>query len=216
MQFKFPPFLTIIGSAPVLAVFAMAALVDPAYAQSLEDQIGAALKSNVPLTRSLAADPKTVAERQVIDRIRTRSISVEPAAVPSVDERALIADISRDKPAIDLDILFDYDSAEITPKAAPVLMALAAALSRQGPKGSVFLINGHTDAAGRADYNQTLSQRRANAVRRILIEQYKLAPDTLIATGFGAEQLKNTTDPLSAENRRVQIVNTTIQATTGR
>jgi outer membrane protein OmpA-like peptidoglycan-associated protein len=52
-------------------------------------------------------------------------------------------------------------------------------------KGSVFFINGHTDAAGSADYNQALSQRRANSVRRMLIEQYKLAPDTLIAAGFG-------------------------------
>lgn len=213
MPFGFPRFLTIIVCVPFLAVLALA---DSLYAQSLEDKIGTALKSNTPLTRSLTIDPKTVAEKQVIDRLRSRSISVEPTVALNTDERAMIADISRDKPAIDLDILFEYNSAELTSKAAPALAALGTALSRQNLTGSVFLINGHTDAAGPADYNQTLSQRRANAVRRMLIEQHKLAPDTLIATGFGAEQLKNATDPLSAENRRVQIVNTTIQATTGR
>jgi outer membrane protein OmpA-like peptidoglycan-associated protein len=216
MQFEFFRFPTIIGRVSFLAVVAMAALVDPLYAQSLEDKIGTALKPNAPLTRSLTVDPKTVAEKQLIDRLRTRSISVEPAAAPSADERAQIANIARDKPEIDLDILFEYDSAEITRKAVPAIEALGAALSRQDLKGSVFLINGHTDAAGRADYNQVLSQRRANAVRRMLIEHYRLAPETLIATGFGAEQLKNTINPLGAENRRVQVVNTTIQAATGR
>lgn len=186
------------------------------HAQSLEDKIGAALQAKQPLTRSLASDPRFAAEKQVIDRLRTRSISVEPAQAPSADERAQIAEIVRDKPAIDLEILFEYNSAEITPKAVPALVALGNALSRQDLKGSVFFINGHTDAAGSADYNQALSQRRANSVRRMLIEQYKLTPDTLIAVGFGKERLKNPANPLAEDNRRVQIVNTTVQATVGR
>lgn len=188
------------------------------HAQSLEDRIGTALQSKQPLTRSLGAtpDPKVSAEQQVVDRLRARSISVEPAQAPTADERAHIADIARDKPAIDLEILFEYNSADISPKAVPALVALGNALSRQDLKGSVFFINGHTDAAGGADYNQTLSQRRAASVRRMLIEQYRLAPDTLIAVGFGKEQLKNPAKPLGEENRRVQIVNITVRASTGR
>ncbi|MBS4005747.1 MAG: OmpA family protein [Afipia sp.] len=188
------------------------------HAQSLEDRIGTALQSKQPLTRSLGAtpDPKVSAEQQVVDRLRARSISVEPAQAPTADERAQIADIARDKPAIDLEILFEYNSADISPKAVPALVALGNALSRQDLKGSVFFINGHTDAAGGADYNQTLSQRRAASVRRMLIEQYRLAPDTLIAVGFGKEQLKNPAKPLGEENRRVQIVNITVRASTGR
>lgn len=188
------------------------------YAQSLEDKIGSALQAKRPVTRSLSAapDPKSAAEKQVVDRLRARSISVEPAQAPTADERAQIADITRDKPAIDLEILFEYNSADISPKAVPALVALGNALSRQDLKGSVFFINGHTDAAGGADYNQLLSQRRAASVRRMLIEQYRLAPDTLIAVGFGKEQLKNPAKPLGEENRRVQIVNTTVQAAAGR
>lgn len=188
------------------------------HAQSLEDKIGTALKAKQPLTRSLnaAPDPKAVAEKHVVDRLRTRSISVEPAQAPNAEERSQIAEIARDKPAIDLEILFEYNSAEISPKAVPALVALGNALLRQDLKGSVFFINGHTDAAGSADYNQALSQRRANSVRRMLIEQYKLTPDTLISVGFGKEQLKNPAKPLGEENRRVQIVNTTVRATAER
>lgn len=188
------------------------------HAQSLEDKIGTALKAKQPLTRSLnaAPDPKAVAEKHVVDRLRTRSISVEPAQAPNAEERSQIAEIARDKPAIDLEILFEYNSAEISPKAVPALVALGNALLRQDLKGSVFFINGHTDAAGSVDYNQALSQRRANSVRRMLIEQYKLTPDTLISVGFGKEQLKNPAKPLGEENRRVQIVNTTVRATAER
>lgn len=190
----------------------------PLSAQSLEDRIGTALQAKRPLTRSLtaASDPEAAAEKQVVDRLRARSISVEPVQAPTADERAQIADIARDKPAIDLEILFEYNSADISSTAAPALAALGNALSRQDLKGSVFFINGHTDAAGGANYNQLLSQRRADSVRRVLIEQYRLVPDTLIATGFGKEQLKNPANPLGLENRRVQIVNTTVQAAAGR
>lgn len=197
-------------------ILTLAFAVCPAslHAQSLEYKIGSALQAKQPLTRSLTAtqDSKAAAEKQIIDRLRTRSISVEAVQAPTADERTQIAEIARDKPAIDLEILFEYNSADISPKAMPALAALGKALSRQDLKGSVFFINGHTDAAGGADYNQLLSQRRASSVRRILIEQYKLAPDTLIAAGFGKEQLKNPANPLGEENRRVQIVNTTVQA----
>lgn len=196
-------------------ILALALYPASLHAQSLEDRIGSALQAKKPLTRSImvAPNPKADAEKQVVDRLRTRSIAVEAVSAPTPQERAEIAEIARDKPAIDLEILFEYNSADISPKAVPALVALGNALSRQDLKGSVFFINGHTDGAGGADYNQSLSQRRANAVRRVLIEQYKLAADTLIAVGFGKEQLKNPGNPLGEENRRVQIVNTTVQAT---
>jgi outer membrane protein OmpA-like peptidoglycan-associated protein len=201
-----PVLLTVLVLAPALL-----------HAQSLEDQIGSALQAKKSVTRSLVttSDPRVAADKQIVDRLRARSISVEPAPALTAGERAQIAEVARDKPAIDLEILFEYNSADISPKAIPALVALGNALSRKDLKGTVFLINGHTDAAGGAEYNQLLSQHRANSVRRVLIEQYKLAPDTLIAIGFGKEQLKTPSDPLGEANRRVQIVNTTVQATAG-
>jgi outer membrane protein OmpA-like peptidoglycan-associated protein len=196
-----------------------------AQAPSLQDQIEKQLqpKSQPGLTRSLGggttrsmnADPKAAEQQQFINRLR--SIAVEPTAPPPPpEERAKIAEIVKEKPSIDLEIYFDYNSAEIGPKALPALIALGNVLSKDDFKGIVFFINGHTDAAGSAEYNQVLSQRRAAAVRKVLIEQYKLAPDTLVAVGFGKEQLKHPGNPLAPDNRRVQIVNTEVKATAGR
>jgi outer membrane protein OmpA-like peptidoglycan-associated protein len=200
------------------AAFAAIVFAAPVSAQTSTGDITRALQPKAPaagLTRSLGvapANPKAEAEKQFINRLRTRSISIEPVGAPTQQERVEIAAIAKDKPAIDLEILFDYNSDVVGPKAVPALVQLGNALAQAEFKGTVFLINGHTDAAGSPEYNQGLSQRRAQAVRRVLIEQYRIAPDTLIATGFGKEQLKVPHDPLSGANRRVQIVNTTVTA----
>jgi len=195
------------------------------FAQSLEQQIDDALKPKTPplLTRGISitprSDPKSADEQQFINRLRTRSIAVEPSgtgqAPPpplAAEDRAKIAEIAKEKPKIDLEIYFDYNSWVIGPKAVPALVALGNVLSKADYQGTVFFINGHTDGAGTPEYNQVLSQRRADAVRRMLIDQYKFTPDALIAVGFGKEQLKNRSNPLADENRRVEIVNTEMKA----
>jgi outer membrane protein OmpA-like peptidoglycan-associated protein len=133
--------------------------------------------------------------------IKTRQITVE--------ERKEIADVVKenDLPAIDLEVFFDYDSAAITGEALPILEKLGEALNSDKLKGSVFMVAGHTDAHGSADYNLGLSNARARSVREFLIKKYHLAPDQLVAVGFGEEQLKNPEDPDAGENRRVQVVN---------
>ena len=189
------------------------------FAQSTDDISRALLpkaSSGGGLTRSLNGspppNPRADAEKQLIRKLQTRSIGIEPTAPPTAEERVEIATLAKDKPAIDLEILFDYNSAVVGPRAVGALFKLGNALSQPQFKGTVFLISGHTDAAGSAEYNQILSQRRAQAVRRTLIEQYGLVPESLIATGYGKEQLKVPQDPLADANRRVQIVNTTVSA----
>jgi outer membrane protein OmpA-like peptidoglycan-associated protein len=209
----------------------------PVFAQSpdqkaLEEQIGNALKSQTPqaggLTRGLVAvpqpDAKTLDQQKFINSLRTRSIAVEPAAPGKADgpppvmpiapeERARIADIASSKPQIDLEIYFDYKSSVVGPKALPALVALGNVLTRNEFADTIFLINGYTDARGSSEYNLQLSQQRAAAVRRVLIEQFHLPPDVLIAVGFGKENLKFPGQPFADQNRRVQIVNTEIKAT---
>jgi outer membrane protein OmpA-like peptidoglycan-associated protein len=55
-------------------------------------------------------------------------------------------------------------------------------LGRAEPKGATFLIGGHTGAAGGDNYNQSLSERRAEAVKIFLAQQFKLPPDQLLAS----------------------------------
>lgn len=190
----------LLGFVFVMDVVPVAAQGHPSEAQILE-----ALKSKVSRAVGNAGAQKSenVEERRVIDALRNRS-----ARSLTLAERTELAEIAKTKPSIDLEINFDYNSDVVRPKARPPLQALGRALSNEQMKGTVFFVNGHTDAVGGVDFNQDLSERRAEAVKRILIEEFRLPADTLVAVGYGKTQLKNTTDPFAAENRRVQIVNT--------
>jgi outer membrane protein OmpA-like peptidoglycan-associated protein len=110
-------------------------------------------------------------------------------------------------PSVDLEILFAFDSANILPEGAAKLDKLGRVLSRDEFKGNNIVVAGHTDHKGTADYNQTLSERRAVAVADYLVSKFQLNPDSLMTAGYGFERLKNPSDPLSGENRRVEIVN---------
>jgi outer membrane protein OmpA-like peptidoglycan-associated protein len=168
-----------------------------------------ALKPKPPaggLTRSLTGPAGNPEDRRFIDGLRskqTRSITIE--------ERTKAAEIAKAKPGIDLEITFDFDSAIVGPKAMPTLVALGTALLNPDLKGQAFLVGGHTDAKGGDAYNQALSERRAEAVKRFLVEKFSLPAENLIGIGYGKEQLKNTANPFADENRRVQVVNMSAQ-----
>ena len=70
--------------------------------------------------------------------------------------------------ALSADVLFDFDKATLGPEAAPALQKVADVL-KQYPKGNAR-VEGHTDAKGDAAYNQKLSERRAETVRKWLMD----------------------------------------------
>jgi outer membrane protein OmpA-like peptidoglycan-associated protein len=174
-----------------------------------EDQIVRALApaKKAPLTRGLTMGPQTdpaatEAEGKFVQSIRgrtTRSLSTA--------EREEIATIAQAKPNIDLEITFDYNSADISAKSLPSVQALGRALVSPDLKGSTFIVAGHTDAAGGDGYNQDLSERRADAVKRYLMQNYGIAPADLVTVGYGKSKLKDPSQPLAEVNRRVQVVN---------
>jgi outer membrane protein OmpA-like peptidoglycan-associated protein len=197
------------GTAYAILVSALLlACAGPVFAEGpSEEQILKALqpRNTGPVTRSLAEQRRSTEERRVLDDLRTR-----PAHSLSLGDRAKITEIAKDKPSIDMEINFDYNSDTVGPNA---LRALGRVMSNEQFKGTIFLISGHTDGKGGAEFNQDLSERRAEAVKRVLIETYKLPAETLVAVGYGKTQLKNKGYPLAGENRRVQIVNTEQQVT---
>ena len=160
-----------------------------------------------PLTRSLslepAADPATVAaEGHFVDTLRnrrTRSLSS--------GEREEIATIAADKPNIDLEITFEYNSADISASSLSSVQALGRALSDPNLKGSTFVVAGHTDSAGTEGYNQDLSERRADVIKRYLIEKFGIASNDLVTVGYGKSKPKDPNAPMDPANRRVQVVN---------
>jgi len=156
-----------------------------------------------PVTRSLTAPEPAVSDRDraFIDSLRHRTRSL------SLEEGDHVAALAKERPKINLEIYFDYNSATITPKAEPQLNELGDALRSSRLENSVVVLSGHTDAKGGDEYNQQLSQRRAEAVKKYLVEKLKISADNLSSAGYGKRDLKNKADPFAAENRRVEIVN---------
>jgi outer membrane protein OmpA-like peptidoglycan-associated protein len=170
------------------------------------DQILHALQPK-PLMRGLSvcpqADPADKArEIQFVDTLRnrkTRSLST--------GEREEIAEIASTKPNIDLDIQFDYNSAEISKTSMPAVQELGKALSNASLRGSTFVVAGHTDAIGSEGYNQDLSERRADTIKRYLTHKYGINGTNLVTVGYGKSKPKDPNAPMDPINRRVQVVN---------
>jgi outer membrane protein OmpA-like peptidoglycan-associated protein len=107
---------------------------------------------------------------------------------------------------IDFELYFNFDSADLTPRARQELAALGRALASQELQPYSYMVAGHTDGTGQPAYNQTLSERRAAAVVRYLVEAFPISPDRLIAVGFGQSRLKVPANPRAAINRRVEVL----------
>jgi len=174
------------------------------------DQIVNALQPK-PLTRGLIigqtpdqmVDPAAKArEIHFVDTLRnrkTRSLSL--------GEREEIAEIASTKPKIDLNIQFEYNSAEISQTSKTSVEELGKALSDARLKGSTFVVAGHTDAVGGEAYNQDLSERRADTIKRYLTEKFGIAGSDLVTVGYGKTKPIDPNAPMDPLNRRVQVVN---------
>ncbi len=173
-----------------------------------EDQIVRALAPvKKPLTRGLSAGPQAdpaavAAESRFVQKIRNRT-----TRSLSTGEREEIATIAKDKPNIDLEINFDYNSADISAKSLPSVQALGKALTNPDLKGSTFVVAGYTDAAGGEAYNQDLSERRADSIKHYLVDKFGIAGSDLVTVGYGKTKLKDPSQPMAEANRRVQVVN---------
>jgi outer membrane protein OmpA-like peptidoglycan-associated protein len=103
-------------------------------------------------------------------------------------------------------IYFDFASDHLRPESTPVLQDIAEVLRNNSDWK--LSVGGHTDNIGGDAYNLDLSNRRAAAVKRALVEQYQIAADRLHPVGYGASRPKATNDTVEgrALNRRVELV----------
>ena len=86
-------------------------------------------------------------------------------------------------------------------------------MSNADLKGSTFVVAGHTDAAGSEAYNQDLSERRADSIKRYLVDKFGIDGSDLVTVGYGKSKLKDPNQPMAEVNRRVQVVNMENKAT---
>ena len=199
-------FLSILTAGAALSMTAgMAIAGDTVSAERILD----ALKPKASVSRGLSSGPQQpvdtavqVKETSFVNTLRnrkTRSLSI--------GERQEIAELAATKPKIDLEIQFDYNSADISKNSLTAVQELGKALSDASLKGSTFVVAGHTDAIGGEAYNQDLSERRADTIKKYLTEKYGIAGSDLVTVGYGKTRPKDPNAPMDPVNRRVQVVN---------
>jgi len=106
--------------------------------------------------------------------------------------------------SVNLNIPFDHNSSAITPRAEAQLKELELALNSASLSKDRFVVAGHTDAKGSAEYNKQLSLRRAEAVKRYLVDK-GMDASRLDTMGYGSERLLEPDRPEDPGNRRVEI-----------
>jgi len=105
---------------------------------------------------------------------------------------------------VELDVKFDFDKSQVKEESYSDIKNLADFM-KQYPQTST-VVEGHTDSIGTDAYNQGLSERRANAVRDVLVNQYGVEGERVNAVGYGESRpvADNATDAGRAINRRVE------------
>jgi outer membrane protein OmpA-like peptidoglycan-associated protein len=116
------------------------------------------------------------------------------------------------KPTADvaaIKVHFAFNSAVLAPEATHDLDILGGALGTPQLADFCFRIEGHADSIGSDAYNVELSQERADAVVKYLVESRGLDPERFLAVGYGEQQpiASNVTEEGRSKNRRVQVAN---------
>ncbi len=111
-------------------------------------------------------------------------------------------------------IEFEFDKAELRPEERELLARIAGVLLATADQGYAIQVFGHTDDVGTEEYNKSLSERRAGAVRDYLVEA-GVSPDIVTMQGIGKSMplVAEATEDARARNRRVEIavIDTTIE-----
>jgi outer membrane protein OmpA-like peptidoglycan-associated protein len=156
-----------------------------------------------PCAGAQGADSPT--DAQILDALKAKRLTRCPhSGLTSVcSDPTSPAEVG---PKISTEIFFHSGSASLSQTAVSALKARRAELRKSILQNAELIIAGYADAKGGAAYNQRLSQRRAEAVKRYVMRHFTLGPNQLQAIGLGKIELKNTANPFAAENRRVEII----------
>jgi OmpA-OmpF porin, OOP family len=137
--------------------------------------------------------------QQVLERVKSKADAIALKRPPVAAQLLKL-------PQFIADVQFDQDTSIIRPESYRTLGRIADVLGHPTLLPYSFLIVGHTDATGKRDYNLTLSQRRADSIREVLVSTFKISPKRLQAVGLGEEQLQDAVHPTAAINQQVQVV----------
>jgi outer membrane protein OmpA-like peptidoglycan-associated protein len=184
----------------------------------LDAQNAAAARTAAEAARQAADAQSRLAQAQ-LQQAQLQADQARAAAVQAEQEKTALRERLRQQLSLVLetretarglivnvsDVLFDTASATLKPGAREKLARVAGILATQ-PDIKIE-VEGHTDSVGNDDYNQRLSERRAESVRSYLVQQ-RIPPTAVEAVGFGESRpvASNDTSAGRQQNRRVELV----------
>jgi outer membrane protein OmpA-like peptidoglycan-associated protein len=139
--------------------------------------------------------------QQVTERSKSRGKN-EP---PPQKRPPIAPDLSK-LPAFNVDITFDVDTPIVQPESYQTVGRIADALMHSSLLPYNILIVGHIEANGKREANAILSQRRADAIREILVNTFKISAKRIQSVGLGEEQLLDFARPTAPVNNQIQIM----------
>src|SRR5215510_12078965 len=139
--------------------------------------------------------------QQVTERSKMRGKNEPPP-----QKRPPIAPDLNKLPAFNLDITFDVDTPIVQPESYQTVGRIADAMVYSSLLPYTFLIVGHIEANGKREANAILSQRRADAIREILVNTFKISAKRIQSVGLGEEQLLDSARPNAPANNQIQVM----------
>jgi outer membrane protein OmpA-like peptidoglycan-associated protein len=186
-------------SAAIL--IALAAAVPPAQSQTAPERD--AIVSQLSQFDSAPDLDLAALKQRVLDKSRSRARNEpEPAKRPPIVPEIL------NLPTFTVDIHFDTDTPVVRPESYQAVGRIADALVNAQLLPYTFLIVGHSDATGKREANAILSQRRADSIRDVLVNTFKISSKRVQSLGLGEEQFVDQAHPTSPANLQIQILTT--------
>ena len=139
--------------------------------------------------------------QQVSERSKMRGKNEPPP-----QKRPPIAPDLNKLPAFNVDITFDVDTPIVQPESYQAVGQIADALVHSSVLPYTILVVGHIEANGKREANAILSQRRADAIREILVNTFKISAKRIQSVGLGEEQLLDSARPNAPVNNQIQIM----------
>jgi outer membrane protein OmpA-like peptidoglycan-associated protein len=168
-------------------------------------------RAQVTAAELVAAKGQLATQGQALATERERREDADRRAAQAAADLAKFASVKQDPVrgmviTLSGGVLFESAKWTLLPAAQTKLNDVADALTKQD-KDSTMVVEGHTDSQGKADMNQELSQKRADAVRTYLVSR-GIAADRITAQGLGPSRsiADNASPEGRANNRRVEIV----------
>ena len=146
-------------------------------------------------------------EKEIIESLEQPEMKIRTRGLKIVDDDVAPAKLK----AIAVPIRFEFASSALTGSAKRTLDVVGKALASSALSDQTILVEGHTDSVGSDEYNLRLSESRAAAVKKYLVETTGVEQSRLRTVGRGEAVPLEKAVPQSAENRRVQFVNVTGQ-----